>query len=335
MPTFLTPTLVAKFAGLALAHVTRPYPNKMDHVLNGPSDVMGPQEAHPIFYGSFDWHSCVHTYWLLTRLYREFASLSERSRIRKLVDGHFTVANVAAEVAYLKQPQRETFERPYGWAWALMLAAELSRHTTTEGRRWRVTFQPLADEFVRRFAEFLPKATYPIRAGTHFNTAFALTLALEYADDLDGELATLVRAKAIAWYGGDANCQVWEPSGDDFLSPALMEAECMRRAMEPDKFAAWLDRFLPRLAAGEPTTLFQPVTVSDRSDGKIAHLDGVNLSRAWCWRSLARAWGAGDPRTLLAHEAAERHLASSLPHLGGDYAGEHWLATYALLALKA
>jgi hypothetical protein len=277
----------------------------------------------------------VHTYWLLTRLYREFASLTERSRIRDLLDRHFTVENVAAEVAYLKQPLRGTFERPYGWAWALMLATELSRHTTTEGRRWRVTFQPLADEFARRFTEFLPKATYPIRVGTHFNTAFGLTLALEYADELDGELATLLRAKAIAWYAGDADCQVWEPSGDDFLSPALMEAECMRRAMEPAAFAAWFDRFLPRIAAGDPATLFHPVTISDRSDGKIAHLDGVNLSRAWCWRSLARAWGAGDPRILLAHEAAERHLASSLPHLGGDYAGEHWLATYALLALTA
>jgi hypothetical protein len=308
----------------------------MDHVLNGPADVIGPRDAHPIFYGSFDWHSCVHGYWLLARLYRKFPALPEGPRIREVVDAHMTEDNVAAEVAYLAQPLRGTFERPYGWAWLLMLSAELSRHGTGEGKGWCLTMAPLADAFVNRFAGFLPRATYPIRAGTHFNTAFAVALALEYATQTgDTALAELLRERAISWYGRDEDCQVWEPGGDDFLSPALMEAECMRRVMEPREFSAWFARFLPRVARGEPATLFEPATVSDRTDGKIGHLDGLNLSRAWCWRSLASALNADDPRRVLAAESAERHLAASLPHVAGDYMGEHWLATYAVLALSA
>ena len=334
MPTTLTPALASKFAALALAHVTRAYPNKLDHVLRGPEDVLGPRELHPIFYGSFDWHSCVHGYWLLTRLYRQFPELPEAARVRELVDEHFTPANVAAEVAYLAQPSRATFERPYGWAWLLMLAADLARHESDEGRRWSATLAPLADAFARRFLEFLPRATYPIRAGTHFNTAFALRLALEYAEVArDEKLGDALRRQAVAWYSEDADCQAWEPSGDDFLSPALIEAECMRRVLTPAAFSAWLDRFLPRVAAREPATLFRPATVSDRADGKIAHLDGLNLSRAWCWRALAPAWPADDARRAVALDAAERHITASLPHVAGDYMGEHWLATFALLAL--
>jgi Protein of unknown function (DUF2891) len=335
-PSALTPELASKFATLALAHVTREYPNKLDHVLNGPGDLRGPRDLHPIFYGSFDWHSCVHGYWLLTRLYRRFPELPQASSIRELVDRHFTEGNVAGEVEYLRQPLRATFERPYGWAWLLMLAAELARHDSTEGRRWYTTLSPLADAFVLRFLDFLPRATYPVRVGTHFNTAFALALALEYADVVrDERLAGALRDKACAWYGADADCQSWEPGGDDFLSSALMEAECMRRVLPPEEFAGWLERFLPRAAAREPATLFRPAVVSDRTDGKIAHLDGVNLSRAWCWRALAGAWAPGDRRRAVALEAAEVHLAASLPHVAGDYMGEHWLATFALLALEA
>ncbi|HET7457226.1 MAG TPA: DUF2891 domain-containing protein [Gemmatimonadaceae bacterium] len=334
MPTTLTPEIAAKFAGLALAHVTRPYPNKLDHVLRGPADVLGPRELHPIFYGSFDWHSCVHGYWLLARLYRAFPTLPDAPRIRALFDDHFTAENVAGEVAYLEQPMRGTFERPYGWAWLLMLAGELGRHTTDDGRRWRATLAPLTDAFARRFLDFLPRATYPVRAGTHYNTAFALALALDYAQVArDERLGDALRRQAVAWYSLDADCQAWEPSGDDFLSPALIEAECMRRALAPAAFVAWLDRFLPRIAAREPATLFRPATVSDRTDGKIAHLDGLNLSRAWCWRAIADSWPSDDARRAIALDAAERHLAASLPHVAGDYMGEHWLATFALLAL--
>jgi hypothetical protein len=332
----IEPALASRFAGLALAHVQREYPNKLDHVLNGPHDLRSPRELHPIFYGSFDWHSNVHGYWLLATLYRRVPTLPERPAIRALFDAQFTGANVAGEVAYLAEPSRSGFERPYGWAWLLMLAAELARHDSAEGRAWSDALGPLTAAFVKRFREFLPKASYPIRVGTHFNTAFAITLGLEYADECGDEtLAPLLRATATAWYSNDVDCQAWEPGGDDFLSSALIEAECMRRTLSPSQWTSWFDRFLPRVAQREPRALFDPVTVSDRSDGKIAHLDGLNLSRAWCWRLLASSWAEDDPRQAIALETAERHVAASFPHVAGDYAGEHWLATYALLALSA
>jgi hypothetical protein len=335
-PTTLTGEIASRFAGLALAHVEREYPNKLDHVMRGPEDVRPPSALHPVFYGSFDWHSCVHGYWLLARLARTVPSLPEAPRIHELLDRQLTPEKVAAEVAYLVQPLRGTFERPYGWGWLLMLAAELARHATPAGRRWSTALAPLAAAFAERFRAFLPKATYPIRVGTHFNTAFALALALEWADGAgDAPLAALLRERAGSWYGADADCQAWEPGGDDFLSSALIEAECMRRVLGPARFPTWLDRFLPRLTSGEPATLFAPAVVSDRADGKIGHLDGLNLSRAWCWRSIARALPDGDPRRPIALGAAERHLAASLPHVAGDYMGEHWLATFALLALDA
>ena len=332
----LTPEVASRFAAIALAHVEREFPNKLDHVLNGPEDVRGPRALHPVFYGSFDWHSCVHGYWLLARLLRRFPDLPEAPRVRALFTRRLTEKNVAGEVAYLAESSRATFERPYGWAWLLMLAAELRRHTSREGVCWNATLQPLADVFVRRFVDFLPKATYPVRAGTHSNTAFAAALALEYATVAEDEtLGTLLRERVLAWYALDADCKAWEPGGDDFLSPTLIEAECMRWVLPPDEFLPWLDRFLPRLASREPATLFRPATVSDRSDGKIAHLDGLNLSRAWCWRGLARLRPPDDPRRAVALEAADVHLAASLPHVAGDYMGEHWLATFAVLALEA
>ncbi len=334
--TALTPAVAARFASIALGHVTREYPNKLDHVLNGPGDVRGPRALHSVFYGSFDWHSCVHGYWLLARLLRGFPALPDAPGIRGLFDAHLTPARVAGEVEYLQQPSRTGFERPYGWAWLLMLSGELARHATNDGHRWRAALAPLTDAFVARFRAFLPKATYPVRVGTHFNTAFALALALEYAEAAgDAAFASLLRDKANAWYGDDADCQAWEPGGDDFLSSALIEAECMRHAVPAAGFDAWLRRFLPRLEQRQPATLFRPAHVSDRSDGKIAHLDGLNLSRAWCWRALARSLPAGDPRAPIARDAAELHLAASLPHVAGDYMGEHWLASFAVLALDA
>jgi hypothetical protein len=330
----LTPEIASKFARVALAHVEREYPNKLDHVLNGPDDVRGPRTLHPIFYGSFDWHSCVHGYWLLATLLRRYPRLAESADIAALFDRQFTAENVAGELAYLDDPSHAGFERPYGWAWLLMLAAELSRHELWEGSRWSTTLKPLASAFVLRFTHFLPKATYPVRTGTHYNSAFAIALAIEYADVMhDKRFGRLLRGRAVSWFGHDVDCQAWEPGGDDFLSSALIEAECMRRALDAKQFGLWFDRFLPRIASREPATLFVPATVSDRSDGKIAHLDGLNLSRAWCWRALGRTWKEGDDRRTDALDAASMHLIASLPHVAGDYAGEHWLATYALLAL--
>jgi hypothetical protein len=330
----LTAEAARKFSGLALAHVQREYPNLLYHVLNGPGDVKSPRELHPVFFGSMDWHSCVHGYWLLATLRRLFPDTAEAKEAAKLFDAQLTAEKIAAEIAYLRQPLRGIFERPYGWAWLLMLAAELERHFDSDARKWSAAIQPLAEEIRNRFLEFLPKATYPTRVGTHFNSAFAVTLALEYAEALsDAELRTALAGKAIDWYAADTECQAWEPGGDDFLSPALMEATCVQRVLKPVDFLTWLDRFLPRLAMREPLTLFVPATVSDRTDGKIAHLDGLNLSRAWCWRSIGSAWPAADSRREIALSAAATHLGASLPHVACDYMGEHWLATFALLAL--
>ena len=333
LPT-LTTDIASRFAALALSHVTREYPNKLEHVLTDAGDLRSPRELHPIFYGSYDWHSCVHGYWLLARLLRRMPSLPQATQVRDLFDTHLTAATVAAEVAYLEPAARATFERPYGWAWALMLADELAQHDTDDGRRWCSALQPLAAAFARRWMAFLPRSTYPIRVGTHYNTAFATALSLTYADRAgDAALARALRDAATRWYGADADCQAWEPGGDDFLSSALMEAECMRRVLPADAFKGWLTQFLPRLADGAPATLFAPATVSDRTDGKIAHLDGVNLSRAWCWRQLAGTLTAEDPRHAVMLDAAARHLDASLTHVAGDYVGEHWLATFALLAI--
>jgi hypothetical protein len=339
-PQSSTPTLDAvlasKFARLALGHLTREYPNKLDHVMGSVADAQGPRALHPIFYGSFDWHSCVHGYWLIARLVDRFPELPEASAIHALIDAHFTHTNVAAEVAYLQRPEARGFERPYGWSWLLALADQLQSMQSTEGQRWAAALAPLAQAFVERFTEFLPKSTYPLRVGTHFNTAFALTLAIGYARQVDDSaFETLIVDTARRWYLSDVGCQAWEPGGDEFLSSSLMEAELMRRVLPAAQFAGWFDRFLPQLGAREPATLFTPATVTDRSDGKLAHLDGLNLSRAWCQRSLARSLPAGDARISLLDATANDHLAAGLAHVAGDYMGEHWLATFALLALEA
>ena len=315
--TVLTQVMAERFSTIALGHVTREYPNKLDHVLDGEQDAQGPRALHPIFYGSYDWHSCVHGYWMLARLLRLFPRHARADDVERLFDAAFTEANVAGEHAYLQRPSSKGFERPYGWAWTLMLAAEFS------GTRW--TIAPLEDEFVRRFEAFLPKLTYPIRAGTHGNTAFALVLGEEYARAAGNtKLRDLFAARARDWFGADRNAPAWEPSGDDFLSPTLIEALCMRRLLPAEEFARWFAAFLPDLEGREPRILFEPARVSDRSDGKLAHLDGVNLSRAWCMRAL----GIDALR-----ETAERHIEAALPHVAGDYMGEHWLASFAVLAL--
>ncbi|WP_233867332.1 DUF2891 domain-containing protein [Paraburkholderia adhaesiva] len=336
MTDTLTAPIASRFASLALAHLTREYPNKLTHSLAGPQDVQAPRALHPVFYGSYDWHSCVHGYWLISRLLSRFPDLPEAPRIIAVVDEHFTDEKMAGERAYLDLPQNRGFERPYGWAWLLALAAQLDTMKTPEAARWSRALASLTEIFVERFAEFLPKATYPVRVGTHFNTAFALTLALDFArQTAHGALAMQIEETARRWYQSDAACQAWEPSGDDFLSPSLMEAVLMSRVLPADEFDAWFGRFLPDVAARMPATLFTPATVTDRTDGKIAHLDGLNLSRAWCQRTLARALPVGDVRADVLREAAQKHLHSALNHVAGDYMGEHWLASFATLALEA
>ena len=334
MPHRLTPEIASRFARIALGHIEREYPNKLDHVLAGPEDAKGVRALHPIFYGSFDWHSCVHGHWLLARVLNRFPDGAAAEDIRALLDRQLTPQKVAGELAYLDRPSSAGFERPYGAAWLLKLQAELEAGPETG--TWAAAARPLADAFAARLKAYLLKLTYPIRAGTHSNSAFALALAGDYARTCgDEDLLELIAARAAAWFGGDADCQAWEPSGDDFLSSALMEAELMRRVLTRGEFTAWFESFLPRLARREPSTFFRPAVVSDPTDGKIAHLDGVNLSRAWCMRGLASSLEPGDARRPPLEETAEAHLSASLKAVEGDYMGEHWLASFALLALEA
>jgi len=318
----------ARFARIALGHVRQEYPHKLDHVLGSDEDALPPHVLHPIFFGSFDWHSCVHGWWTLLTLRRLFPGTDEARAITKLAEQSFTAEKVEVERAYLDRPLSRGFERPYGWGWLLQLHLEASRHSES----WAIELEPLARAFADRLADYLKILTYPIRVGTHFNTAFALILSLEWAEQFDEDLAKLFCERAKHWFGNDCDCQAWEPSGDEFLSSALIEALCMARVLTEPEFHGWFGGFLPKLESGEPGTLFMPVTVSDRSDGKIAHLDGLNLSRAWCWRSLAPLL---PEDSQLAYDTSETHLEAAMPHVAGDYMGEHWLASFALLALLA
>lgn len=328
--THLNPTHAARFMALTSGHLTREFPHKLDHVLDGPADALRPAALHPIFHGSFDWHSCVHGWWQVLRLARIHPDLAEAAAVRDLAARMFTPTNWAAEAAYLERPSARGFERPYGWAWGLALHGEMVRHDAP----WAHLADPFAANFAARFHDFLPRQTYPIRVGTHFNSAFAMVLAHDWALDHDAALAALIARRAQDWFGQDRACQAWEPGGDEFLSSALCEALVMSRTMGAD-FADWFDLFLPGAASQAPATLFSPAHVSDRTDGKIAHLDGLNLSRAWCWRAIARALPDGHPVTPVARDVAQRHLDAALPHLADHYMGEHWLATFALLALEA
>jgi len=300
----------------------------MDHVLQGDEDALPPRHFHPIFFGSFDWHSCVHGWWSLLTLRRLFPENAEAIEVAALADESFTPGKAGVELAYLGKAYSAGFERPYGWGWLLYLHLEATRH---EDKPWAAALEPLARAFAERFKGYLPKLTYPIRVGTHFNTAFALILALEWAEEFDEELAALIRDWAAEKYSSDRDCQAWEPAGDEFLSSALIEALCMERTLPAGQFEKWFSGFLPHLSQGEPQSLFLPATVSDRSDGKIAHLDGLNLSRSWCWRNLAHHL-EGKAKTRVEH-ARDDHLTAALPHLAGDYMGEHWLLSFALLAI--
>lgn len=318
--------IASRMAKIALGHVTREYPHKLDHVLVSDADALTPRALHPIFFGSFDWHSCVHGWWTLLTLRRLFPHLEEAEAIDALAERSFDAANVAGELAYLERPFSRGFERPYGGAWLLYLHLEAVRHRAGWGKQ----LEPLARQFAARLSDYFRLLTYPIRVGAHFNTAFALILALEWAEEFDLELASQIRTRARHWFGTDRDCQAWEPGGDEFLSPALVEALCMARAHKA-LFPIWFEGFLPRMELRQPATLFTPAIVSDRSDGKIAHLDGLNLSRAWCWQGLAPLLPTAE--AAIAQDAAAGHLAVAMPHLSGDYMGEHWLASFALLAL--
>ena len=339
----LTPELAARFARLALANIAREYPSKLDHVINGPEDCATPRALHPLFWGSFDWHSCVHAHWMLARLLRRFPGKPLAARIREAFDARLTAANVAAEIAYLAQPNRASFSRTYGWAWLLKLAEELelgardsTSHDAGNFARWRDLLAPLSGQFVALYLDHLPNARVPLRYGLHPNSAFGLAFALDYATTTGHEaLRALCLTKALAWFAADNNYPArYEPSGNEFLSPALVEADLMRRVLDRRAFGLWLRHFLPDLLRSKPATLFTPVEAGDHSDPQTVHLDGLNLSRAWCLVGIGLALGREDPRCTPLLHAGARHLDAGLPNVqSGDYMGEHWLATFAVYAM--
>lgn len=312
----LAAELAAAFARVALANVEREYPRRLDQLLAAPGAEWRPRALHPAFYGSYDWHSAVHMHWLLARLLSLHPNLPERTRIESVLDAHLNPACIAKELAFFHRPGGATFERPYGWAWVLKLQAELLRL-----KRWQAAVGPLASLLNQRLSEYLKKSPYPVRAGTHGNTAFACVLALDYAQVArDPSLEETIRDAARRWYLHDRDYPVaYEPSADDFLSPALVEAVLMKAVLPAGEFASWLKTFLP----SDLGPLAQPPNVTDHADAKQSHLDGLCLSRAWCFSQLGK------------EKEAAVHLAVGLPHVvGGDYVGEHWLASFATLALS-
>ncbi|MDD5627563.1 MAG: DUF2891 domain-containing protein [Elusimicrobia bacterium] len=323
----------SRFAKLALACVRKEFPNKPDHVMKDAADVRGPKAQHPAFYGCYDWHSCVHGHWLLVRILKEYPDLPEAKDIRAALNENLTAENIKGELDYLEGPERKGFERTYGWAWLFKLEAELRYFDDHDAVRWFTALKPLAGALAARYAEFLPKQTYPIRTGVHPNTAFALGFALDYALAMnDVKLAVLLVQRSQDYFLKDrAYPAAWEPSGEDFFSPALMEADLMRRALKPGEFPAWFHAFLPRL----PKNLAEPAKVTDRSDPRLVHLDGLNLSRAWAMRSIAAALPRKDPLRKALAESAERHARAGLANVAsGHYEGEHWLASFAVYLLS-
>lgn len=329
----MTAQQASAFARLALRGIQKEYPNKPSDVLNGAQDVRHPQALHPTFYGCFDWHSSVHGHWMLVRVLRIFPDLPESKEIRGVLREHLTAKNLQTEADYFRRPNTQSYERAYGWAWLLKLAEELHGWSDPDAQNWSKHVQPLADTLVARYLAFFPKQTYPIRSGVHPNTAFALAFALDYAQAVGNEpLRKLVDERSRAYFEKDAGIPAaWEPDGADFFSPSLMEADLMRRVLPPAEFQAWFRRFLPELARGEPKTLLAPAVVTDRSDPQLVHLDGLNLSRSWCMRSIAAALPVEDAARKVLEDAAARHAHAGLSHVAsGDYAGEHWLASFAV-----
>lgn len=337
-PATLTPAQASRLAGLALKNIDREYPNKPADVLNGDADVLPPRRVHPAFFGSYDWHSSVHGHWMLVRLLKDVPAMPEAGSVREKLRERLTAANLRAEADYFGRAETQSYERPYGWAWLLKLAEELHGWDDADGRAWAANLKPLADVIARRYVAYFPKQTYPIRSGVHPNTAFGFAFALDYARAVgDRPLEALLVERSKKYYAADADAPArWEPDGADFFSPSLQEADLMRRVLPAGEFAEWLRRYLPGLERGEPRSLLEPAEVSDRSDPQIVHLDGLNLSRAWCMRHVAAALPPGDARRAVLLKSAGRHADASLPHVtSGDYAGEHWLASFAVYLLAS
>jgi hypothetical protein len=328
-PFALDETTAQRFAALALDCVHKEYPNKISHVMQGDQSAQPPRKLTPAFYGCYDWHSAVHGHWLLARLARTFPAAAWAAQARRALDRNLTAARLAGEVRYLRGEGRASFERPYGLAWLLQLAAELREWDDPQARKWGAALEPLEKEVAGRFGTWLPKLTHPVRTGEHSQTAFALGLVLDWSRSRgEAQMEALVTQRARDYYGRDMACALtYEPGGEDFVSPCLAEADLMRRVLGPAEYGAWLERFMP-LPAGPWLT---PAVPSDRTDGKLVHLDGLNLSRAWMLEGIAHGLPEGDPRRAQLSTAASAHATAGLAAVSGQhYEGGHWLGSFAV-----
>jgi hypothetical protein len=331
--------VASTYADMIIRVIQQEYPNQMQHMMTGPDDRPTPRDAHPAFYGCFDWHSSVEMHWVLIRLLRLMPNAFDTAKAMSVLDAHLTEEALSQEVAYLRS--RPRFERPYGWGWALTFAHELTLSEDEAVVRWLAAVRPLADVITEGFLAWLPKATYPVRVGMHSNSAFGLARSMPWAHYLskqgDDRLLTAITQVAIQWYGADRDYPAhYEPSGSDFLSPALTEVDLMSLVLERGEFLKWLDAFLPGLSSGEPKALFEPAFITDSSDGQLAHLHGLNLYRAFVWKHLYSILPADDKRKPYLEARSDVHVKASMDAVtGSDYMVEHWLACYAMLYLSS
>ena len=330
--------VASNYAESILHSIQLEYPNQMQHMMTGPDDRPTPREAHPAFYGCFDWHSSVELHWVLIRLLRLTPEAFDTTQAVTVLNAHLTKETLAQETAYLRS--RPRFERPYGWGWALTFVHELTLWEGETAKGWLEAASPLADVITDGFLAWLPKATYPVRIGMHSNSAFGLARSVPWARYLakggDSQLLKAITKSALQWYGADKDYPAhYEPSGTDFLSPALTEVDLMSLVLERDEFLTWLDSFLPNISSSEPKSLFEPAFVSDPSDGQLAHLHGLNLYRAFVWKHMSETLPANDPRRPHLEAGCEIHARASMGAVtGSDYMVEHWLAAYAMLYLS-
>ena len=330
----LTQSNAEHLAKLPLKCIQQEYPNKTGQVLNSIEDAQGVKEFRPAFYGCFDWHSSVHGHWMLIKLLKTYPNLHNADSIYTAISNNMTPQNIAKEVAFFETENNSSFERMYGWAWLLKLAEELHTWDSPKARVLEKNLQPLTDKIVKSYLDFLPKLNYPIRVGTHTNSAFGMSFALDYARTVKNKaLEQLIIERSKTFYLNDQDCPAsWEPDGYDFFSPCLMEAELMAKILEGNEFVDWINAFLPGINEGNLKIMTEVGVVSDRSDGHLVHLDGLNFSRAWCFKHLSQIHGM-NKNVLL--QAADRHLQAALPNIAdGDYMGEHWLASFAIYALS-
>lgn len=328
----LTQEQAERLAALPFKCVQQEYPNNLGQVLNSDQELKSPKQLHPAFYGCFDWHSSVHGHWLMVRILKAYPNLKQAKQIRARLNTQLTAATIQQELAFFKTQYNDKFERTYGWAWLFKLHQELLSWEDQDGQKWAKALEPLAQLLVKNYETYLPKLVYPLRNGTHTNTAFGLTLAYDYAVFTNNQnFKAIIEKRSKDFFLNDKNAPLnFEPSGYDFLSPSLEEADLMRRTLPKAEFIKWLDAFLPQLK--QQNFELAVGIVGDRSDGHLVHLDGVNFSRAWCFYELARV----DEKYKHLRKQADKHLAYSLPSIvDGDYMGEHWLATFALSALLA